>query len=84
MAAAMSMGASGAWCGSVWLTTAESEVPPVIKKMVAATSVKQLDQEAEQESTQDSLCLNGQKHGKQMELLSHFHCLFNQWWLSQL
>jgi NAD(P)H-dependent flavin oxidoreductase YrpB (nitropropane dioxygenase family) len=39
MAAAMSMGASGAWCGSVWLTTAESEVPPVIKeKMVAATS----------------------------------------------
>jgi NAD(P)H-dependent flavin oxidoreductase YrpB (nitropropane dioxygenase family) len=39
MAAAMSMGASGAWCGSVWLTTAESEVPPVIKeKMVAANS----------------------------------------------
>ena len=39
MAAAMSMGASGAWCGSVWLTTAESEVPLVIKeKMVAATS----------------------------------------------
>ena len=39
MAAAMSMGASGAWCGSVWLTTVESEVPPVIKeKMVAANS----------------------------------------------
>ena len=39
MAAAMAMGASGAWCGSVWLTTAESEVPPVIKeKMVAANS----------------------------------------------
>lgn len=39
MAAAMTMGASGAWCGSVWLTTVESEVPPVIKeKMVAANS----------------------------------------------
>ena len=39
MAAAMSMGASGAWCGSVWLTTIESEVDPVIKeKMVAANS----------------------------------------------
>ncbi len=39
MAAAMSMGASGAWCGSVWLTTAESEVPPIIKqKMIEASS----------------------------------------------
>ena len=39
MAAAMAMGAPGAWCGSVWLTTVESEVPPVIKeKMVAANS----------------------------------------------
>ena len=39
MAAAMAMGASGVWCGSVWLTTVESEVPPVIKeKMVAANS----------------------------------------------
>ena len=39
MAAAMTMGASGAWCGSVWLTTVESEVHPVIKeKMIAASS----------------------------------------------
>ena len=39
MAAAMSMGASGAWCGSVWLTTIESEVDPIIKeKMIAANS----------------------------------------------
>ena len=39
MAAAMTMGASGAWCGSVWLTTIESEVDPVIKeKMIAANS----------------------------------------------
>ena len=39
MAAAMAMGASGAWCGSVWLTTIESEVDPIVKeKMVAASS----------------------------------------------
>lgn len=39
MAAAMSMGASGAWCGSVWLTTSEAETNPVVKeKMLAATS----------------------------------------------
>jgi len=39
MAAAMAMGASGAWCGSVWLTTAEAETNPVVKeKMLAATS----------------------------------------------
>ena len=39
MAACMAMGAAGVWCGSVWLTTIESEVEPVIKeKMVAANS----------------------------------------------
>jgi NAD(P)H-dependent flavin oxidoreductase YrpB (nitropropane dioxygenase family) len=39
MAAAMAMGAAGAWCGSVWLTTPESETNPVVKaKMIAATS----------------------------------------------
>lgn len=39
MAAAMAMGAAGAWCGSVWLTTAEAETNPVVKeKMLAATS----------------------------------------------
>lgn len=39
MAAAMSMGASGVWCGSVWLTTIEAETNPVVKeKMLAATS----------------------------------------------
>jgi NAD(P)H-dependent flavin oxidoreductase YrpB (nitropropane dioxygenase family) len=39
MAAAMAMGAAGAWCGSVWLTTPESEVSPAVKeKMLAATS----------------------------------------------
>ncbi len=39
MAAAMSMGAAGAWCGSVWLTAAEAETNPVVKeKMLAATS----------------------------------------------
>ncbi len=39
MAAAMTMGAAGAWCGSVWLTTAEAETAPVVKeKMLAANS----------------------------------------------
>ncbi len=39
MAAAMAMGAAGAWCGSVWLTTAEAEPAQVIKdKMLAASS----------------------------------------------
>jgi NAD(P)H-dependent flavin oxidoreductase YrpB (nitropropane dioxygenase family) len=39
MAAAMAMGAAGAWCGSVWLTTPESETNPIVKaKMLAATS----------------------------------------------
>lgn len=39
MAAAMAMGAAGAWCGSVWLTTPESETSPVVKqKLLAATS----------------------------------------------
>jgi NAD(P)H-dependent flavin oxidoreductase YrpB (nitropropane dioxygenase family) len=39
MAAAMSMGAAGAWCGSVWLTTTEAETSETIKQtMLAATS----------------------------------------------
>lgn len=39
MAAAMAMGAAGAWCGSVWLTTPEAETSAVIKqKLLAATS----------------------------------------------
>jgi NAD(P)H-dependent flavin oxidoreductase YrpB (nitropropane dioxygenase family) len=39
MAAAKAMGAAGAWCGSVWLTTAEAETHPAVKeKMLAASS----------------------------------------------
>ncbi len=39
MAASMAMGAAGAWCGSVWLTTAEAETNPVVKeKMLSASS----------------------------------------------
>ncbi|HEU5159611.1 MAG TPA: nitronate monooxygenase family protein [Streptosporangiaceae bacterium] len=39
MAAAMALGASGVWCGSVWLTTEEAETEPTVKrKMLAATS----------------------------------------------
>jgi NAD(P)H-dependent flavin oxidoreductase YrpB (nitropropane dioxygenase family) len=32
MAAALVLGASGAWCGSVWLTTEEAETPNVVKQ----------------------------------------------------
>jgi NAD(P)H-dependent flavin oxidoreductase YrpB (nitropropane dioxygenase family) len=39
MAAALALGASGVWCGSVWLTTEEAETTPTVKeKMLAATS----------------------------------------------
>jgi NAD(P)H-dependent flavin oxidoreductase YrpB (nitropropane dioxygenase family) len=39
MAASLALGASGVWCGSVWLTTEEAETPPAVKaKMIAATS----------------------------------------------
>lgn len=39
MAACMSMGAHGAWTGSVWLTTLEAETAPVIKeKLLSAQS----------------------------------------------
>jgi NAD(P)H-dependent flavin oxidoreductase YrpB (nitropropane dioxygenase family) len=37
MAAALVLGASGVWCGSVWLTTEEAETPTVVKqKMIHA------------------------------------------------
>ncbi|MGH8178662.1 MAG: NAD(P)H-dependent flavin oxidoreductase [Steroidobacter sp.] len=39
MAGCMAMGAAGAWTGSVWLATSESECSPVLRdKFVAATS----------------------------------------------
>ncbi len=39
MAAAMAMGAQGVWTGSIWLTTAESDmVPPLVDKLLEATS----------------------------------------------
>jgi NAD(P)H-dependent flavin oxidoreductase YrpB (nitropropane dioxygenase family) len=39
MAACMAMGAAGAWTGSVWLATTESETTEVFReKMIAATS----------------------------------------------
>jgi NAD(P)H-dependent flavin oxidoreductase YrpB (nitropropane dioxygenase family) len=39
MAAMMALGAAGAWTGTVWLMTTESEVSPVLKeKFAAATS----------------------------------------------
>jgi NAD(P)H-dependent flavin oxidoreductase YrpB (nitropropane dioxygenase family) len=39
LAAAFALGAQGVWCGSVWLTTAESDTLPVVKKkLIAATA----------------------------------------------
>lgn len=41
MAAAMAMGAHGAWTGSMWLTTAEAETSPVIKEKFVQASSRQ-------------------------------------------
>ncbi len=41
MAAAMAMGADGAWTGSVWLTTIEAETSPVIKEKYVQASSRQ-------------------------------------------
>jgi NAD(P)H-dependent flavin oxidoreductase YrpB (nitropropane dioxygenase family) len=41
MAAAMAMGADGAWTGSMWLTTAEAETSPVIKEKYIQASSRQ-------------------------------------------
>src|SRR5205085_9974785 len=39
LAAALALGAQGAWCGSVWLTTEEAETHPIVKeKFLKATS----------------------------------------------
>ena len=39
MAAAVALGAAGAWTGSVWLTTEEAETAPyTVQKLLAATS----------------------------------------------
>ncbi len=39
MAAALAMGAQGVWCGSLWLTTVESDTLPLVKeKLLAAGS----------------------------------------------
>jgi NAD(P)H-dependent flavin oxidoreductase YrpB (nitropropane dioxygenase family) len=41
IAAAMALGAQGVWCGSVWLTTPESEVEPLPKKKLLAAGSDQ-------------------------------------------
>ena len=39
MAAAMALGAEGVWTGSIWLTVAEADTPPMIReKLLAASS----------------------------------------------
>jgi len=41
IAAALALGAQGVWCGSVWLTTPESEVEPLPKKKLLAAGSDQ-------------------------------------------
>jgi NAD(P)H-dependent flavin oxidoreductase YrpB (nitropropane dioxygenase family) len=36
VAAALALGCEGVWCGSIWLKTVQSEVPPEIKKKLFA------------------------------------------------
>ena len=50
MAAAMVLGAQGAWCGSLWLTSAESELPPVVREKLI---------EAGSEETARTRCVTG-------------------------
>ena len=39
VAAALALGAEGVWCGSIWLTTQESDANPILRKrLLAATS----------------------------------------------
>ncbi len=36
LAAALALGAEGVWCGSVWLTTQESDAPPALRERLLA------------------------------------------------
>ena len=38
MAAALALGAAGAWTGSVWLTTVEADIPPFMKRRLIESS----------------------------------------------
>ncbi|HVX17488.1 MAG TPA: nitronate monooxygenase family protein [Acidimicrobiales bacterium] len=38
LAAGLTLGAEGVWCGSVWLTTEEAETPPVVREKYLAAS----------------------------------------------
>ena len=50
MAAAMVLGAQGAWCGSLWLTSAESELPAELRQKLV---------EAGSEQTTRTRCVTG-------------------------
>jgi NAD(P)H-dependent flavin oxidoreductase YrpB (nitropropane dioxygenase family) len=41
MAAALALGAQGVWCGSIWLTSAESDVLPLVKEKLIAADATQ-------------------------------------------
>lgn len=40
VAAALALGAAGVWTGSIWLTTTESDEPPVVKENLLAATAK--------------------------------------------
>ncbi|MGO8768386.1 MAG: nitronate monooxygenase [Mycobacterium sp.] len=40
VAAALALGASGVWTGSIWLTTTESDEPPIVKDNLLAADAK--------------------------------------------
>jgi len=50
MAAALALGAAGVWCGSVWLTTSESECSPLMRRKLI---------EAKTEDTVRTRCFTG-------------------------
>ena len=83
MAAAMTMGAEGAWCGSVWLTTVEAETTPTVKrKMIAATASDTVRAKSERVSRHDSCDQRGPMHGKAQVLRNRCPCRFSHWFLS--
>lgn len=41
MAAALALGTEGVWCGSIWLTTAESELIPLVKERLVEAKAEE-------------------------------------------
>ncbi|MFL2707211.1 MAG: nitronate monooxygenase [Gammaproteobacteria bacterium] len=80
MAAAMAMGAAGAWCGSVWLTTIESELPLVMKeKMIEANSSQTVRSKSRTGKHSRQLVSSWTEAWKLQMLLNHYPCRYKQW-----